>query len=387
MKAFKYRFYPTNAQANQLARTFGCCRFAYNWALAVRKNAFDNLNTSLNTNSLIKMLTKLKRADGQEFLNEVSSVPLQQAVRNLGAAYDRFFKSHTGFPNFKKKFGNQSASFTKNAFKLNESGLTLAKNKTPLRIKWSQPLDGEPLSLTISKDKIGRYFVSILCNVEIAPKPVINNTVGLDLGLTHFCILSDGSKIPNPHFYKKLESKLKKLQRSLSKKVKFSANWQKTKLKVARLHTKIADCRRDFLHKLSTRLVNESQVICTETLRIKNMLKSHTLAKAISDVSWSEFLRQLEYKSKWYGRDFVRISQWFPSSKMCSVCGAVQKKMPLNIRHWTCECGSINDRDINAAINIKRVGLTQLACGDSIRPTSSIRMTWLPSMKQESQML
>jgi putative transposase len=358
-KAFKFRFYPNKEQKTQLAKSFGCARFVYNWGLLVRENAYNNLNSKLSIHDLIVMLTKLKRSDDLEFLKEVSSVILQQSLRNRGSAYDRFFKKQNDRPKFKKKSKKQSITLTKNAFQLQGKSLKLAKFKDPLKIKWSRELQGEVTSLTISKDCSDRYFVSFLCKLYIPAKLILNKNTGIDLGLTHFAIFSDGIKIDNPYFYKHLEYKLKKAQRKLSKKTKGSNNKVKARLTVAKIHAKIADARNDFLHKLSSKIIDENQVICIETLKVKNMLKNHRLAKSISDVSWSSFVNMLEYKADWYGRTIVKISQWFPSSKTCSICGLIKDKMPLNIRKWTCDCGAVHDRDINAAQNILRAGLAQ----------------------------
>ena len=264
----------------------------------------------------------------------------------------------------------QRAEYTTSAFKWADNKLTIVKAGV-LNIRFSRtiPKAAKVTTVTVSKDTAGRYFVSMLCTDEVQAKPAAQAKVGIDLGLTHFTILSTGEKIASPKAFAANEKKLAKAQRVLAKKQKGSANRKKAKLKVARLHAKIADTRKDFLHKLSTRLVNENQVIAIETLAVSNMQKNRCLAKSISDAGWSEFVRQLEYKSRWYGRELVGIDRWYPSSKRCSDCGHTVKAMPLNVREWTCpECGSIHDRDINAARNVLAAGLAVSALGESVSP-------------------
>jgi putative transposase len=370
-RAYQYRFYPTPEQAHNLACTFGCARFVYNWALKLRKTAYFQEGKKVTHNQLCAALTALKKEEGTAWLKEVSAVPLQQALRHLDTAFTNFFEGRAEYPVKKKKHGVQSASYTSNAFTWDGTALTLAKQQEPLAIEWSRPLpDGcEPGSVTVTKDKAGRYFVSILVEEEIAPLPPTTKTVGIDLGLKSFLITSDGETIANPKYYAHDEKKLAKVQRQHAKKKKGSKNREKARQKVAKVHARIADTRRDFQQQTSTRLIRENQVICLETLAVKNMLKNHKLAKAIADVGWSEFVRQLEYKAAWYGRTLVRIDRWYPSSKTCSVCGFVLAELDLEVREWTCPaCGVWHDRDVNAARNIEAEGLSVLACGGSGRP-------------------
>src|SRR5712692_3399478 len=372
-RAYQYRFYPTPEQAHNLACTFGCARFVYNWALKLRKTAYFQEGKKFTHNKLSAALTALKKEEGTAWLSEVSSVPLQQALRHLDTAFTNFFEGRAEYPVKKKKHGVQSATYTSNAFTWDaERGtLTLAKQQEPLDIHWSRPLpDGvQPSTVTVTKDKAGRYFVSILLEEEIKPLGRTNKTVGIDLGLKSFLITSDGQTIANPKYYTRDEKKLAKAQRRHAKKKKGSKNREKARKKIATLSAHIADTRCDFQHQTSTRLIRENQVICLETLAVKNMLKNHKLAKAISDVGWSEFVRQLEYKAAWYGRTSVRIDRWYPSSKTCSACGYVLADLPLDVREWTCPaCGVHHDRDINAAKNILAVGLTVAACGEAVRP-------------------
>jgi len=354
-RAYQYRFYPTSEQVHNLACTFGCCRFVYNWALKLRTMAYFERGQRLYHNDLSTALTALKREEGTAWLAEVSSVPLQQSLRHLDKAMVNFFEGRAKYPKYHKKHRKQSATYVASAFVWNGSMLTLAKQKEPLNIVWSRPLpEGcQPSSVTVSKDKAGRYFISILVEEKIATLPMIEKSIGIDVGLKSFLITSGGETIDNPKYYVRNEKKLAKLQRAHAKKQKGSKNRDKARKKVARLHATIADTRRDFQHQLSTRLIRENQTICLETLAVKNMLKNHCLAKTISDVGWSEFLRQLEYKAAWYGRTVVKIDRWYPSSKTCSACGFLMEDIPLEIREWVCpQCGVCHDRDINAAKNM-----------------------------------
>ncbi len=370
-RAYKYRFYPTPEQARNLACTFGCCRFVYNWALRLRTTAYFQWGQKLYYNDLSEALTALKKGEGTLWLKDVSSVPLQQALVHLDKGFVNFFEGRTKYPIYKKKHSTQSASYTASAFRWDGTHLILAKQEEPLDIVWSRalPKGCKPSGITVSKDKSGRYFISILVEEEITHLPPLDKSIGLDLGLKSFVITSDGETIANPKYYARDEKKLAKAQRQHAKKKKGSKNRNKARLKVARIHARIADQRRDFRHKLSTRLIRENQVICLETLAIKNMLQNHRLAKAISDVGWSEFTRQLEYKAEWYGRTVVKIDRWYPSSKTCHVCGYVMQDMPLEIRVWMCpQCRTVHDRDINAAKNVLAAGLVASACGDHVRP-------------------
>ena len=369
-RAYKFRFYPTPEQELNLAKTFGCARFVYNYMLRRRTDAWFQRQEKVGYHETSAMLTALKKQPEFAWLNEVSSVPVQQSLRHLQAAFGNFFSRRSKYPTFKKKDGAQSAEYTTSAFKWDGKTLSIAKNGA-LNIRFSRTIPKAAIvtTVTVSKDTAGRYFVSMLCTDQVQAKTPIEAKVGIDLGLSHFAILSTGEKITAPNTFRKNEEKLAKLQRRLAKKAKGSANRKKAKLKVAKLHAKIADSRKDFLHKLSTRLVNENQVIAIETLAVSNMQKNHSLAKSIADASWSEFVRQLEYKSLWYGRELVGIDRWYPSSKRCSDCGHTVAKMPLNVREWTCpECGTIHDRDINAARNVLAAGLAVSAHGEAVSP-------------------
>jgi putative transposase len=370
-RAYKYRISPTDEQKHILARTFGCVRFVYNWSLRQKTDAYYKEQKRLYYKDLSELLTALKKQDEYAWLSEVSSVPLQQSLRHLDKAFINFFEGRGEYPKFKKKRNQQSATYTSNAFKWDGKQMTLAKMNDPLHIRWSRPLPDEckPSSVTVSKDCADRYFISILVEEDIEHLPASEQNVGADLGLKSFVILSDGEVVGNPKFFHKDEKKLAKAQRRHAKKKKGSKNRDKARKKVARIHARIADRRCDFLHKLSTRMIRENQTICVESLAVKNMVKNEKLSKAISDVGWSEFVSQLEYKANWYGRTLIKIDRWYPSSKRCFDCGHVLDSLTLDVREWSCpECGVHHDRDINAAKNILAAGLAVQACGEAVRP-------------------
>ncbi|MDL0434114.1 RNA-guided endonuclease TnpB family protein [Marinobacter sp. TBZ242] len=366
-RAYKYRFYPTPEQEKLLARTFGCVRFVYNAVLRYRTDAFYERREKIGYVAANAELSRMKKADEMAFLNEVSSVPLQQCLRHQQTAFKNFFEGRTRYPNFKSKRHRQSAEFTRSAFKYRDGQLFLAKCQAPLAIHWSRPLPSEPTTVTVSRDSAGRYFVSCLCEFTPETLPITPKMVGIDLGLKDLFVTSDGVRTGNPRHTAKYTAKLAKAQRRLSKKKLGSKNRAKARQKVARLHAKISDCRKDNLHKLSRRLINENQVVCVESLEAKNMVRNPSLAKSISDAGWGEFVRQLEYKAEWAGRQVSAIDPWYPSSKRCSCCGHVMDKMPLHIRSWVCPgCATEHDRDVNAAVNIKAAGLAVLALGENV---------------------
>ena len=370
-RAYRFRIYPSPEQEVSLARTFGCARFAYNYMLRLRTDAWYKEQKRVGYHETSGVLTELKKQPELAWLNEVSSVPIQQSLRHLQTAFGNFFSRRAKYPTFKKKDGKQAAEYTTSAFRWDGKELKLAKMDAPLNIRWSRPIPkaAKVTTCTVSKDTAGRYFVSMLCDDAVKNKRKVGGKVGIDLGLTHFAILSTGEKIASPNTFRKNETRLATLQHRLAKKRKGSANRKKAKLKVARLHAKIADSRKDFLHKLSTRLINENQVIAVESLAVSNMQKNHHLAKSIGDAGWAEFVRQLEYKALWYGRTLIGIDRWYPSSKRCHDCGHTVTSLPLNVREWACpECGVIHDRDINAARNILAAGLAVSALGESVNP-------------------
>ncbi|MFF8430611.1 RNA-guided endonuclease InsQ/TnpB family protein [Streptomyces sp. NPDC016566] len=374
-RAFKYRFYPTDAQAAELSCTFGCVRKVYNLALAPRTEAWTR-QERVNYSQTSAMLTAWKKTEDLAYLNNVSSVPLQQALRHLQTAFAGFFGKRAKYPRFKsRKKSRKSAEYTTSAFRFRDGKLTLAKMTEPLDIVWSRPLPegASPSTVTVSQDAAGRWFVSLLCeDPSVQPLPATDAAVGIDAGLDHLIALSTGEKIVNPRHERRDRVRLAKAQRQLARKAKGDgANRAKSRRKVTRVYARIADRRRDHLHRLTTRLVRENQTIVIEDLAVRNMVKNGSLARAISDAAWAEFRRMLEYKAQWYGREVIAIDRWFPSSKLCSVCGSLQDKMPLHVRTWTCDCGATHDRDVNAAKNILAVGLTASVCGAGVRPQRS----------------
>lgn len=366
---YKYRFYPTEKQRDNLARTFGCARFAYNWALRLRSDHYHDTGKSLQYGDTSRLISEMKKTDEYRWLGEVSSVPVQQSLRHLNAAYQRFFRGLSKFPSFKKKHYCQSIEYTKCGFRIKDGSVYLAKQEEPLNIRWSRKLPSDPSSAIIIRDSAARYFVSFVVIVNPVKLPPRNKVVGIDLGLTHALITSDGLKLGNPRYYKNALKKLKREQRKLSRKVRGSNNRYKQRLKVARIHARISDMRMDWAHKVTTGLVRKYDTISIETLRVKNMMQSNQLAQSIADVSWGQLVSMLTYKANWYGCNLVRIDQWYPSSKRCSDCGYIADKMPLSVRTWVCpECSVEHDRDINAAKNIKAAGTVVLASGLSVSP-------------------
>jgi putative transposase len=318
------------------------------------------------------LLTKWKARDEFAFLNDVSCVPLQQCLRHQQSAFTNFFAKRARYPRFKsRKRGKASAEYTRSAFRWRDGQLTLAKMAAPLDIRWSRPLpkDAQPSTVTVSQDAAGRWHVSILVETCVEQLPASQGTIGVDLGVTSLATLSTGEKIFNPRHEKRARARLVRAQRALASKQKGSANRAKARLAAARIHARVADRRRDVLHKLSTRLVRENQTIVIEDLAVANMLHSRSLARVISDAAWSEFRSMLEYKASWYGRRVVVVDRWLPSSKTCNGCGLVKDAMPLHIRMFECAgCGLVLDRDHNAALNILAAGRAVAACGDGVRP-------------------
>ena len=364
-KSYKFRLYPNKEQQQLFAKTFGCSRAIWNMMLADKIKHYEETKETLyNTPAQYK----------KEFpwLKEVDSLALCNVQLNLQAAYKNFFKSGFGFPKFKKKSHAQSYKTNNNNGNIAlENGCVKLPKVGWVRVKVHRQINGVIKSATISMAPTGKYHISILCETEIAPLPKTNSSIGIDLGISDFAILSTGEKIVNPRFLVSLSKKLAKEQKILSRrtliarsegrKLSDSKNYQKQRMKVSKIHEKIANMRRDFLNKLSTTLIKNHDVICIEDLSSKNLMKNRKLAKSIGDVSWSEFVIMLEYKANWYGKKVSKISRWYPSSRICSDCGFSSGKKPLSVREWTCtNCGSHHDRDVNASINILNEGLRLL---------------------------
>ena len=376
-KAFKYRFFPTDDQAAQLAKTFGCARYVYNQALEYRTAAWQQEKKSIGYRLTAAKLTEWKMEPEKAFLSEVSSVVLQQSLRNLDTAFTNFFEKRAQYPKFKSRRDRQSARYATNAFTFRDGQITLAKQSTTLEIVWSRPLpdDAKILNLTVSRDTSERYFVSILVETDVQPLRRAKAEVGIDVGIKTLATTSDGEKLENPRPLVKREQRLKRLQRRLSRKARGSNNRRKARLKVARLHAKISDVRRDRLQKFTTKIIRENQAIFVEGLNVAGMVQNHNLAKHIVDAAFGEIFRELEYKAKWYGRTYLPLDRFFPSSKLCSSCGHLLDELPLSVREWDCPaCGAHHDRDINAAINIKLVGqYLQKTTGSDARKVTPTR--------------
>lgn len=363
-KTYKYRIYPTEEQKILLSKHFGSCRFIYNRFLNERKEKYLNEKTSLTYYDNSKSLTQLKKNEEFKWLGEVNSQSLQSAIRNLDTAYKNFFNKQNKFPRFKSKLSRQSFKIPQNVIVENET-LIVPKFKEGIKIKQHRKLEGKILFATISKSTTNKYYVTITCEVQHMPLEKTKSKVGIDSGIKDLAILSDGTKYEN---IKALKSKLKKLkynQRQLSKKQKDSNSRQKQKIILSLIYEKINNMRKDYLHKSSTEIIKNHDIICVEDLAVKNMMKNHNLAQAFSDVSLGMFYAMLEYKSNWNNKEYVKIDRFFPSSKTCSVCGWVFQDLKLLIREWTCpSCGEYHDRDINASKNILKQGINILSgCG------------------------
>jgi len=376
-RAYRFRFYPTPEQASELNRTFGCVRYVWNWALDSRTRRYRVDGERVGYHQLSAELTALKKTGPASFLGEVSCVPLQQVLRHQQTAFNSFFAQRARYPRFKSRDGRQSAEYTSRAFRWRGGRLFLAKLNDPLDLRLSRPVpDGDPSTVTVSRDRAGRWHVSMLFDEVIRPLPPTGQAVGIDLGLKDFAVTSDGEHIPHPQHLRRKEKRLVRYQRMMARKVKGSANRAKARVKVAKTHAKVTDARRDFLHKTSTAIVAKNDVIVIEDLNVAGMVKNHRLAKSIGDSGWSEFRQQLEYKAQWYGRHLVVVDRFYPSSKLCSHCGHLLSRLSLGTRHWTCPtCRTRHDRDVNAAKNILAEGLSVAsdgeACGADVRPAGA----------------
>lgn len=350
---YRFRCYPTPAQAEHIAQLFGCTRVVYNKMLALRTDSYAEEGKSIGYHETSKALTELKRTEGYEWLNDVSCVPLQQGLRHLNTAFVNFFKQRARYPRFKRRSHTQSAEFTASAFKYAEGKLSLAKIGR-LHVVWSRGFTSQPTTVTLSKTASDKYFVTLVVDEVRMPKPKTGKSVGVDLGISRLATYSDGTRIANPRYTAKYAAQLAKAQRLLSRKTKGSGRWHRQRVKVARIHDKITNTRRDHLHKVTTTLVTDYDVIAVEDLNVRGMVRMRSLAKHISCASFGEFRTMLEYKCAWYGKELRILDRFFPSSKRCNDCGHIQEAMPLNVRTWECpECKKKNDRDRNAACNIR----------------------------------
>lgn len=358
----KVRIYPTQQQEALLAKAFGSCRFLWNYALALNNKTYLETGKGISGMDLKKKIPLLKKE--YPWLTETYSQCLQQSILNLSQAFVNFFEKRAGYPKFKSKHGKQSLQYPQN-IKVLESALSIPKIGV-VKADLHRLFDGDLKTVTISKTKTGKYYASLLFENDL-PEPEIfseGKAIGIDLGLTHFCITSEGSKFDNPRHFKKHERNLKRKQQKLSRKKKGSKSREKARRLVARAYEKVSNARQDFLHKLSHKLVKENQIIITENLNVKGMVRNHKLAKAISDVGWSMFCNFLDYKAKRDGKVYQEVDRFFPSSKTCNVCLNIVDSLPLSVRNWECpQCRTKHDRDITAAKNIRDEGLRLISCG------------------------
>lgn len=366
---YRFRCYPTDEQRRAFARIFGACRYVYNWAIKLRTYAYK-VGRPMNYAETSSFLSLLKKTQDHAWLNEVSSVPTQQALRHLNVAFKNFFDKRARYPSFKKKEGSQSAEYTRSGFKWDAENKNLTLSGIgKLRIRWSREFDSIPSTVTVTKDSSGRCFVTLCLDEDVKPLVPVRRAVGIDLGITALATLSTGEKIGNPRHFDRLKKRLARAQRSLSRKKKGSNNRLRQRLKVARIHAQISDARADALNKITTDIVRRFDVISLEDLYVRGMVKNHALARALSDAGLGEFRRMLEYKCRWYGREFRLCDRFYPSSKRCGDCGHVLEDLALDVRAWTCpECGKEHDRDVNAAKNILAAGQAVTARGGRVRP-------------------
>ncbi|MFJ4422272.1 RNA-guided endonuclease InsQ/TnpB family protein, partial [Streptomyces bobili] len=393
---YSFRLYPDAGQQTALAKAFGCARVVFNDAVRAREDARKAEQPFPTAGQLsTRLITEAKLTVQRSWLGEVSVVVLQQSLRDAESAYRNFFASlkgtrkgpRAGPPRFKsRKDTRQSIRFTANArWKITNSGRLNLPKIGAVKVKWSRTLPTAPTSVTVIKDAAGRYFASFVIDTDTDPQadaermPTTDRTLGIDLGLTHFVVLSDGTKIDSPRFLRRAEKKLKKTQKGLSRKQKGSKNREKARLKVARAHAKVADARHDFHHQLSTKLISENQGIAVEDLSVRGLARTR-LAKSVHDADWASFVNMLEYKAQRYGRTLIKIGRFEPTSQICSTCGVNDGPKPLDVREWTCAaCGTVHDRDTNAAINVKTAaGLAVSACGAPLRPGA------IPAQREET---
>lgn len=374
---YRFRFYPTDAQREHLGRVFGSCRYVWNWALRMRTDAYFKDGKSISYVESSARLTALKRQPDHAWLGETSSVPPQQALRHLQTAFVNFFEKRAAYPRFKRKDGKQAAEYTRSAFKWDGAHLDLA-GLGRLKVRWSRQFTSAPTTVTVTLDPADRYHVTLVLDEAPEKLPAVHKAVGIDLGVSRLATLSTGERIENPRHLDRVEKQLAQAQRDLCRKKKGSNRRADQKLRVARLHARVADARCDFLSKLTTDLVRRFDVIAIEDLNVRGMTKNHSLARSISDASLGMFRRMLEYKCEWYGRELRLVDRFYPSSKRCSACGHVLAELALGCRAWDCpECGAHHDRDENAAHNILAAGHA-VTRGGKVRPAVRQRTNGTP---------
>jgi putative transposase len=355
---YRFRLYPKKEQIEFLNRQIGHCRFVYNKLLEIAKKDYETEGKKWNYYEYKKLLPKLK--EEFSFLKEANSQSLQEAVKWLDRAFKNFFKGLAKFPKFKSKKRINSVSIPQR-FRIEENKIKIPKLKTPIKFKKHREIEGKIKSVSITELPSGKFYLNILVDREIEPLPETDKVVAIDVGLTHFCTLSTGEKIGNPRNLLKTEEKLKKLQRKLSRKVKGSNRYLKLQRKIAKLHEKVVNQRNDFLHKISKRIIGDNQAVVVEDLNVKGLIQNSKLSKHIADASWRRFISYLEYKAKLYGRKLIKVSPFYPSSKLCCVCGYKNENLKLSDRKWKCpNCGTEHDRDYNATLNLLKEGLKRI---------------------------
>lgn len=378
-RAYRFRFYPTAAQQRQLVVDFGVARWCWNTALDARTVAYQVWGRSENAASLSRAINELKCDPGYAWLKDANSTVITQALRDQDRAFQNFFAGRTKYPKLKRKHAAQSARYQldqRHVHRTFSAGDLLSLPKLGrLKLRWSQAVEGVPKMVTVSRDAYGRYFVSFACETEVKLLPTTAKSVGIDLGLASLVTLSDGSKFDAPRYTRRYAKRLKLAQRVLSRRVKGSRRWQRARERVARIQAKVADCRRDFLHKLSTDLIRRFGVVALEDLNVKALCQSLRLGKSMMDASLGELVRQIEYKAAWFGREVIKIDRFARSTGVCPDCGLIGDKLPLKVRHWRCECGAEHDRDVAAAQVIEQIataGRAGIARGAAYQPTATV---------------
>ncbi len=366
---YRYRFYPTPEQSRILTNVFGASRFVYNWALRQRTDAYQ-VGKRMNYNGSSAALTVLKKQPDYAWLNDVSSVPTQQSLRHLQTAFKNFFEKRSAYPSFKRKHDKQSAEYTRSAFTWNAMNKNLCVAQLGrLDIRWCRAFTSYPTTVTITKSPSGKYFVTLVLDESKDPFPKTGQSIGIDLGVLRLATLSNGETIPNPKHLNRYQTKLAHEQRNLSRKKKGSHRYEFQRVKIARLHERIANTRQDHLHKVTTDLVRRFDIICMEDLHVRGMVRNHHLARSLSDAALGEFSTMVGYKCQWYGKEQRLVDRFYPSSKRCNDCGHIVKELSLSVRSWVCpECGAIHDRDENASKNILAAGQAVTARRATIRP-------------------